>query len=498
MVAIVLGVAVLAWASASSSPGSALAAPEAPVTAMDLAAGPANNSPIVVADPTDARFVVIANRLDAPDYGCALQISGDDGRSWVSASPLRELPAGADKCYAPEVAFDRHGVLYYLFVGLAGRGNEPVGAFLTTSADRGRTFGPPRQILGPLNFAVRMAIDHSMGQSGRLHLVWLHATSDPPLGGFGPPPNPIMASFSDDGGKTFSAPVQVSDPGRDRVVAPGLALSADQTVHVAYYDLGRDAIDYQGLEGPVWDEPWLLVLATSTDGGRSFGPGAVVDEVTPHERVMLVFTMPPPAVAASGHQVCLAWTDARHGDPDVLLRCSGDRGGTWSGASRVNDDALGNGAHQYLPQLGFSRDGRLDAAFYDRRYDPQNGQNDLSFTYSSDRGRHFAPNLKLTHRPSDVRIGQQYVHPSAQGQVEFGGRLGLQSSPSQALVAWADTRNSDLGNTEQDLFATVVRFSTPDRSLSRWLGISFIVGGLLALVLALAGRNRRRLVSTTA
>jgi hypothetical protein len=222
---------------------------DVPVTALHQGLGVANNSPALNADPTEPKFVVLANRLDAPDFRCALQVSGDGGEGWLTVNPVPELPAGADKCYAPEAAFDRNGVLYYLFVGLKDQGNEPVGAFLTSSRDRGRTFGRPRQVLGPLNFAVRMAIDTSMGEAGRIHLVWLNATSDPPLGGFGPPPNPIMAAHSDDGGETLSEPVQVNDPEHELAVAPALELGADHAVHVFYYDLQDDLRDYKGLEG---------------------------------------------------------------------------------------------------------------------------------------------------------------------------------------------------------------------------------------------------------
>lgn len=152
---------------------------------MDLRLAPANNSPLLVEDPTEPRFVVMANRVDAPVFSCGLQVSGDAGRRWRSANPVPALPPGAERCYAPEVAFDREGVLYYLFIGLHGAGNEPMGAFLTTSRDRALTFSVPRRVLGPFNFGVRMAIDRTLGTSGRIHLTWLHATSDPPTGGLG-------------------------------------------------------------------------------------------------------------------------------------------------------------------------------------------------------------------------------------------------------------------------------------------------------------------------
>ncbi|MGH9151941.1 MAG: sialidase family protein [Acidimicrobiales bacterium] len=460
---------------------------------MDQSVGPANNSPTVLADPTDGRFVVVANRLDAPDFGCALQVSGDGGHSWAPAQPVPGLPSGAEKCYAPEVAFDRRGVLHYLFVGLAGRGNEPMGAFLTTSADRGRSFSRPRRVLGPLNFAVRMAIDPGLGDRGRIHLVWLHATSDPGVGSFGPPPNPVLAAHSDDGGETFSEPVQVSDGDRLRVVAPALALGADHRVYVAYYDLERDAVDYHGLEGPVWAETWSVVLARSDDGGRSFQPGVVVEgSVVPHERVMLIFTMAPPALAVGGERACVAWPDGRHGDADVLVRCSSDRGRTWSDAARVNDDPVGNGKSQFLPRLALSPDGRLDAVFYDRRIDIRNLVNELFYAYSTDGGRRFAPNVKVSSEGSFSLIGQRYLNPSASGLVEFGSRVGLLSRDREVVVAWADTRNSRPNTTGQDVFSTVLSFPSAGGrgSTAALAGVVLVAMGALVLT-ALVVRGRR-------
>lgn len=464
--------------------------PEVPVTAMDLGRGFANNSPSLVADPTDGRFVVMANRLDAPDFSCALQVSGDGGRSWRSAQPVADLPPGAAKCYAPEAAFDADGTLYYLFVGLTGNGNRPMGVFLTTSSDRARTFRPPRKVLGPLNYAVRMALDRTSGDRGRLHLVWLQATSDPALGGFSAPPNPVMASHSDDGGRTFSAPVQVSDDERQRVVAPVLALGPGGAVHVAYYDLQDDVRDYQGLEGPTWEGTWSIVLATSTDRGRRFRTGVVVDDsIVPDERVLLIFTMPPPALVADDDRLCVAWTDARNGDADAVLRCSSDEGRTWGGLRRVNDDKVGNGRTQYQPRLGLTPGGRLDVVFYDRRADPENGLNQVSYTFSTDGAVTFARNRTLTSVSSNTEVGQRYVNASAQGLVEFGSRMGLLSMDDAIVAAWTDTRNSR-GGTSQDLFSAMAEFAE-DRA-SGWAKASG--GGLLAiglLLVAAAVRARR-------
>jgi hypothetical protein len=464
---IVVHVTLMPTAGAQGEQGTPEVLADQPATAVDLQAQAARNSPDLAADPTDARVVALAYRLDVPDYSCALAMSGDGGRGWVPVEPVPVLPPGADKCYAPEVAFGDDGVLYYLFVGLQGEGNQAMGAFLTTSADRGQTFTEPRMVLGANRFGIRMAFDGQRGGQGRIHLAWLEATSPPPLAGLPSPPNPIMASYSDDGGATFTAPVQVSDPARQRVVAPAMTLAPDGTVHVLYYDLEDDAVDYQGLEGATWAGTWSLVLASSADGGATFGPSRVVDDqVVPPERVMLIFTMPPATLAADASGgVSVAWHDATEGDWDVWFRHSGDGGASWQGRVRLNDDPPSTGRHQYLPALSVAADGRIDAIFYDRRNDPENIRNEVFHTSSTDGGQTFAPNQLLSRMSFDSRIGPRYAVVSAQGLVEFGSRLALLPSDGETVMAWTDTRNTGGdptgGNLRgQDVYTTAVVLGT--------------------------------------
>ncbi len=505
-VVLVVLVALAGPALAAPSPGARVGPnrvvqvdPNLPVTATDLALPEANNSPVLAEDPTNPRFVALASRLDSPDFGCALHLSGDGGRYWVPARPVPELPAGADKCYAPELAFDARGTLYFLFVGLQGSGNSPMGAFLVTSSDRGRSFSPPRPILGsdrnavvgPHNYMIRMAIDPSVGRRGRIHLVWLHALAPPPTGGLPDEGNPILASHSDDGGSTFSEPIQVSDPERRRAVAPAVAVGADQSIHVAYYDLRDDAVDYQGLEGSTWEGNWSLVVATSRDGGKRFEPGVVVEQaVVPPGRVMLIFTMASPALAVNGGLVLVAWPDARHGDPDIFLRRSADGGLSWANHQRVNDDPTGNGIHQSLPRLSVSPDGRVDAVFFDRRDDPTNTFSHLYYTFSTDRGRRFRPNTMVTSLPSDSRIGPTYQSiRSAEGLVEFGSRLGLLARRSGAVAAWPDTRNGGIDG-RQDIFSAEIVVHETRRS-SGALPPVVAMAAMVGAFLAVAWRVRR-------
>lgn len=474
----------------------ALPREEVPVTATNLVDRVSNTSPVIAVDPTEKRFVALAHRRDGPDFGCGLAVSGDGGRGWLPAFPVPKLPEGADKCYAPEVAFDAKGNLYYLFIGLSGAGNAPMGVFLTKSTTRGASFSPPRRVLAAERYMVRMALDPTVGDRGRIHLVWLEAGTNPPLGGLPPPPNPIMTAYSDDGGSSFTEPLQVSDPHRPLAVAPTLALGPDHAVHVLYYDLGNDLRDYQGLEGPTWEGNWSLVLATSNDGGRSFSKGSVLDsEIVPPERVMLIFTMPPASLVADRDgRLYAAWTDARNGDWDVYLRRSADGGRTWGDARRVNDDKLKNGLHQFLPRLATAPDGRVDVVFYDRRGNVENRGNDVYFTSSTDRGVTFAANIKLTAVDSDSLVGYQYGVASAQSLHEWGSRLGLAALPGGALAAWTDARNSGRTRLAQDIYASHIDMGGDAGAGRSWVSIASValaLGGLSAAAVARLRRWRR-------
>lgn len=468
-----------------------------PVTSIDLRRQEANNSPLLRADPTEERFVVLASRIDATDFDCALHVSGDSGRSWWPVDPIGELPDGVDHCYAPDVVFDGQGRLYYLFVGLAGPGNRPVGVFLTTSEDRARTFSPPRRVLGAGNYQVDLAIDPDHGDRGRLYLAWLSTDEEPTAGGLPPAPNPLLAAHSDDGGQTWSDPVRLSGEDRPRALAPTLAVAGDGTLHAAYYDLKGDARDYRGLEGPVFDGGWELVVATSTDGGQTFSPGQVAADVHPHERPLLIFTLPPPALAVRPDRgLVVAWPDGRHGDADVLAARSGSEGG-WQGPVRVNDDPVASGATQELARLATAPGGRLDAVWQDRR---RHGSDLLVDTYlasSADGGASWSANVRVSTAPSDARTGARYAVPTAAGRVDYGSRLGLLSSDDRALVAWPDTRHVGVELSHQDIFAAAVQMAGRGGGTVGGLDQGLVVGaagGLVALALAgvgLAVRRRR-------
>ncbi len=456
----------------------------------------AHNSPTIASDPTAAENLVVANRVDSPRFGCALHISSDGGASW---SPTEiPGPAGAQgECYAPDVAFSPDGTLYLTFVTLKGRGNVPGAVWLSRSRDGGKTLSKPERVLGELAFQVRLAADPDT--AGRLYVTYVQA-SDVGLYRFTEPGNPIRAIRSDDGGETWSEPVRVNNPARERVVAPAPAVGPGGELYVLYLDLADDVLDYQGGHdgrgGKPYAGTWQLVLARSSDQGGSWSESVAEDRLVPTER-FIAFLPPWPSVAVdreSGH-VYAAFQDGRLKDADVLLWTLPDGGKDWQGPTRVNDTEPRDRTSQYLPRLSVAPGGRLDVVYYDRRGDPEDDvRTETSFQTSFDEGESFTASERLTDRDFDSRIG----FGAERGLPDLGSRIALASTDSRALAVWTDTRAGTPTSLKQDLAERVVAIAEPEgltgptEALLRWGGALLVLVGLALLATWLAADRRPR------
>ena len=400
------------------------------------------NSPSIARDPRASNVIVVTDRIDRPTYSAALNRSTDGGRTWsTTALPL---PPGLNRPYGPDVAFAADGTLYVTYVDLQGNGNAPGDLWLSKSTDEGRTLSPPVRIAGKLAFQARLAVD----RAGTIYVTWLQGTVAG-LNSLLGAPSPIVMARSTDGGRTFSRPVQVSDPSRRLVGAATPLIDSDGRLVVLYEDFKGDERDFQGLPGPAWDHPFALVV-TRPIGLTSFARGVELEhDVIPDQR-FLVYTPEFPSIAAGpGATLYVTWADARNGDEDVFLRRSVDGGATWSPPTRVNNNRQGDGTAQYLPEVDVAPNGRVDVLFLDRRRDPKNVMMDATLASSFDGGRSFR-NTRLSSRSFDSRIG---ASGSPQLPIDFGSRLALSSADGRSLAVWTDTRLGSLASGRQDVFA---------------------------------------------
>ena len=512
---VLLGAGVAAVGAGLLAIGSSLSAGSAGVVganmgvnrgAGDRADLTAHNSPKLVRSPVDANNVVVANRIDTPQFSCALHVSFDAGATWAeSPLPFPEGEEAPPRCFAPDAAFAADGTLHLVFTTLIGLGNRPNAVWIVSSGDGGRTFSTPRPVLGPLAFQTALVADPRA--PGRLYLSWLQAAEVVTLG-FANPGNPINVARSNDGGRTWSEPVRVSPSSRQRVIAPTTAVGADGALHVLYLDLGDDRLDYSGAHEGKGGDPyagrWELVAARSRDQGRTWQDSVVDRRLVPAERVVALVP-PRPALAVDDARGTLyaGFFDARLGDADVWLWTSDDGGATFGPRRRVNDTTRGEGTAQYLPALAVAPSGRVDVAYYDRRADRRNRRNHVSFQSSFDRGRTFTASLRVSSAWFDSGVG----FGSERGLPDLGSRLGVVSADTRALVVWTDTRAGTEDSNKQDLARAAVAVPTPASSLRsplRWAGIGAVAGGAAILLSALVrlpltpwagGRRRRRRTS---
>jgi hypothetical protein len=443
----------------------------------------AHNSPTLARDPRASNVVVATDRIDRPGFSAELNWSADGGRTWRSTA--LPLPPGRNRPYAPDVAFAPDGTLYVSYVDLQGNGNAPADVWVSKSTDRGRTLSAPVRVAGRLAFQARLAVDHA----GTVYVTWLQGNAAGLLSLIGPP-SPIVVARSTDGGRTFSRPVQVSDPSRALVGAATPVIDSRGRLVVMYEDFKGDQRDFQNLAGPPWSQPFALVV-TRPIGVTAFAKGVELEHGLVPDQRFLVYTPEFPSIAAGpGDTLYVAWSDARNGDEDVFLRRSGDGGATWSPTTRVNDNPKGDRTSQYLPQVDVAPDGRVDVLFLDRRRDPKhNILMDATLASSQDGGRSFQ-NTRLSSRSFDSRVGSS---AGPQLPIDFGSRLGLASSNGQSLAAWTDTRLGSANTGRQDIFAATYDVPAPPGGLASVPAIgALLLFGLVFAALAATGSAMRQ------
>jgi hypothetical protein len=433
----------------------------------------------------------MTHRVDRPAFSAVLSSSLDNGATWrVMTLPL---PAGTPPCavsdgntpcpFAPDVAYAPDGTLYVSYVNLEGNGNVPANLWVVTSRDGGQTLSAPVRVAGRLTFQVRIAVD----AENRAHVTWLQA-ADVALFRLVGGPNPIMTSHAADEGRTWSTPVRVSDPDRERVGAATPTIDSSGHLVVLYTDYKGDRRDFEFLDGPPAEDPFALVVTRSDDGGQTFSPGTEVDAgLVPTRRFLVFLPEFPSLTSGRGSTMYAAWADGRNGDEDVFLRRSEDEGRTWGPATRVNDTRLKDRTDQYLPRISVAPDGRVDVLYLDRRNDPKNVMTDAYLASSTDRGRTFT-SVRVSSQSFDSRVGPD-IDPKF--PVDFGSRIGVTSTDKTVVAAWTDSRLGSDDTGRQDIAAAAATFASESPDRSRLLAVV----GLLAVSLlgllgwALSGRS---------
>jgi hypothetical protein len=126
------------------------------------------------------------------------------------------------------------------------------------------------------------------------------------------------------------------------------------------------------------------------------------------------------------------------GDIDIVLAWSDDHGEHWSDPVRVNDDAPGNFAEQFLPWVVVDDRGHVHVTFLDNRLGPGRSMMAEYMATSTDGGVTFGPNIRISdHAGPPAPFLGDYNQPTAAG--------------NRLHAIWADGRFGD-----QDIFTQSV------------------------------------------
>jgi PKD repeat protein len=397
----------------------------------------AQNEPSIDVNPFNSNHIIATSNdyrlLAAPSPGHDVRtgyyVSFDGGNTWpgdgiIDISGIPNTSAAGD----PAIAIhDIHNV-YYSYI-VFSRSTIAGGVAVSKSTDGGLTWLAP--VIVAWNSASEfqdkdyLTVDATGSiYDGNVYITWTRFGNGAP----------IYFSRSTDGGATFSIPIQISDPGNNSNQGSLPVVGLGGVIYVAWFNY-----DTSGIR-----------MVKSINGGQSFGtPFAVADvNEIPSPLPGGGFrdnSFPTTAVNKDNGDIYVAWSDYLNGDADIYLTRSTSGGSTWSEPVRINDDPLGNDAHQFFPWMDFAPNGNLYIGWYDSRLDPTPLVQPLLYdeyvSVSTDGGLTFSLNQRMSEVTADSSIGS-FSTPF------IGDYSGLAAINDFIYPAWVDTRRS-----QEDIFS---------------------------------------------
>ena len=468
-------------------------------------------SPTVAVDPRDTDTIVIAHG-EARRSGCGIQFSTNAGLSWTEgASPL---PQGVAACVRntngplADLAFAPDGTLYYAFAGYPRADDFHSKIYVARSTDLGRTFQAsavpgldppyPDDSFGTPALPT-VAVDPT--DSNRIYVAFQANYGLFSLAGSVFPPGKFSSSYplrayvasSDDGGVTFGQPVAVSTDPKDHASRAYLVVGEEGQLYVFSGEVNTP-VPFGSTNPPAAPR---IFLSTSVDGGRTFTPKVIhtTEPGRPGDEYAVLLAMSPGVDPETG-DVYLTWEDTGRRPPAVLFSRSSDQGATWSPPVKVNDTDPGRqwDFDEMEPAISVAPGGRIDLAWLDYRNDytfqpessSSNALQDVYLSSSTDGGRTWSPNIRVSDRSIDRRLSDVW-------STGIRSAVGLHALESGAYVAWDDTRNATGDSKAQDVYFSRVRldgapFGASSSSSGPGTGTKVAWGlGGAAVALAVAG-----------
>lgn len=404
----------------------------------------AQAEPHIIRSPVDPDYLVATFQEGRFTNGgavtCGYSVSRDGGLTWTRAL-IPGLATGQGGPYNratdPVAGLTRGGVVVLNnLVSITGVFVQSA-ITVTRSIDGGATFTPPVEVYrGPADGSIIpdknwMAINTNASglAAGRILVTWTN------FGPNAPDPSPIVRSYSDDGGNTWTPLAAIHS----------VATFAQGSLPVFLPD-GRAAIVYwnfgqAGLNGT--DQ--RIECVTSADGGVTYAAPVRAANVQLYgePNIRTGAFLPSAATDRSTNSVYVTYVSRGTGVPRVMFVKSTDAGATWGTPQVISDNPPGTGL--FNPAINVSPDGqKVAVVFHDRRLNPGSTTLfDTFVTQSFDGGATWQPNLRVSSVTADASLA-----PLTGSGFMVGDYLGIAEpigTNVPAVPVWIDTRtgNSD-------------------------------------------------------
>jgi hypothetical protein len=381
-----------------------------------------HGEPCLAVNPRDPRNLLAAGMRASGPGMPATYTSFDGGLTWRSNGPL-PVPAGTSGGGDVSAGFDGTGRGFVC--GLMVASGSPKGSgrsvHVWRTEDGGRTFTPPVAVTeAGLLDRPWLATERRWPQA--VHVVW----SEGPSPGLS---TAVGYARSTDGGRTFEVPRTIAS------VTGGLgnamiACGPPGGVY-AIYAVGSAA---GGNAAP--DSPATMTVICSHDRGQTFDPPIELGQGPDLISFPGTTSSSLPAIAAGPDRglLCAAFTvhEAGAGHADILLAASRDGGRTWSPASAVTpqDQVI-----YFQPQVAIDDAGRIGVMAFAMAQ----GMVSVVLMVSQPGSLRFGPPITVTDQPFDPAKG-----PAGGARWWIGDYQALATTPGAFHPLWNDTRTGQL------------------------------------------------------
>lgn len=234
----------------------------------------------------------------------------------------------------------------------------------------------------------------------------------------------IKFAYSDNFADSFSEPVIISDTAGD-------CLDGDNTLEGATIAVGPKGELYC-----VWAGKSKIFMDISLDGGKTWGKDRVIanqiggwDQEVPF--LSRANSMPFVICDKKG-KIIVVFGDRRYGDLDIFAIESEDMGETFGSPVRINQDPVGNGRDQFMPNIAYDR---VKNCFYIAYYTRERSQLNLFTEVNITTGS------KLNKLKTSTITEMPFAPPSKflpKNKSFFGDYLDVDALGGAIGVVWAE------------------------------------------------------------